>query len=191
MNLDELNDAVRSGRITFKFELNPEFIANILENHSKPTQDRGVQRRLYKNVMTRKYKDDPDVEDIEEAVKTSMEQWDVEHPKPKRVQPAPRVGPLSEEEKERRAAERKAKKEWLDAKRIELGGMEATLGDMEKAEKEYDKMRRSEKKKILGTSLDGISEEGDSEEDVPTQPVVKRPAKKQVVKPNSDESEWD
>ena len=183
IDFEELTSAVRSGRITFKkiveiaFTLHPVIISDIISANSKPVDERAVRRRIYKNVLQQKCKEDPEIENTDEHMKDLMEQWDLENPKPKRIPPAPRIGPLSEEEKDRRATERKLKKEWLEQKRLELGGKAATLGEMEQAEKEYDKQRRLDKK-ALGTSLDG----SDSDDDKPAvkRPVVKRPVVKRV-----------
>ena len=175
---NEIQSAVNDGRTTYK-ELIDELCkrdqksALALLTIAKPTDDLSVQRRLFKNVQQRKFADD------KEALKAAMKTWDDAHPKPKsnRLPPPARTGPLSEEEKAKRAEDREAKKNYMEAKRIELGGKEATIGAMENAEKEYDKLRRAEKvkaKKAQGTSLDAKSDSLDSsEEESDEEPQVK------------------
>lgn len=79
-----LYELVNCERITFKNIL--EIVTNILENFQS-RENRKAQRMLYKSVITRKYKDDPVIENVDEAVKISMTQWDLDHPKPKLASP--------------------------------------------------------------------------------------------------------
>ena len=195
---NEIQSAVNDGRTTYKelieelCKQNPSLATGLL-SIAKPLDDIAVQRRLYKNVQMRKHADDKD------ALKDAMKEWDEAHPKPKsnRVPPPPRKGPLSEEEKAKRAEDREAKKQFMEAKRLELGGKDATLGDMENAEKEWHKLHRAEKaksKKVQGTSLDAVESEEESDEELQVtvlpkivQAVAQKPKKEKKTKKN----DWD
>ena len=195
---NEIQSAVNDGRTTYK-ELIEELckqnssVATGLLTIAKPIDDIAVQRRLYKNVQMRKHADD------KEALKEAMKAWDEAHPKPKsnRVPPPPRKRPLSEEEKAKRSEDREAKKRFMEAKRLEFGGKDATLGDMENAEKEWHKLHRAEKaksKKVQGTSLDAVESEEESDEELQVtvlpkivQAVAQKPKKEKKTKKN----DWD
>ena len=195
---NEIQSAVNDGRTTYKelieelCKQNPSLATGLL-SIAKPLDDNAVQRRLYKNVQMRKHADD------KEALKEAMKAWDEAHPKPKsnRVPPPPRKGPLSEEEKAKRSEDREAKKRFMEAKRLELGGKDATLGDMENAEKEWHKLHRAEKaksKKVQGTSLDAVESEEESDEELQVtvlpkivQAVAQKPKKEKKTKKN----DWD
>lgn len=79
-----LYELVNRERITFKNIL--EIVANILSNFQS-RENRNAQRTLYKTVITRKYKDHLVIENVDEAVKIAMTQWDLDHPKPKFASP--------------------------------------------------------------------------------------------------------
>ena len=179
---NEIQSAVNDGRTTYKelieelCKQNPSLATGLL-SIAKPLDDIAVQRRLYKNVQMRKHADD------KEALKDAMKAWDEAHPKPKsnRVPPPPRKGPLSEEEKAKRSEDREAKKRFMEAKRLEFGGKDATLGDMENAEKQWHKLHRAEKaksKKVQGASLDAAESEEESDEEIQVLPKIAQAAKK-------------
>ena len=169
--MDSIMDAVKEGRLSYKqiveemMETNPRKTTEIAQRLEKSKDDPELvakkDRAKHRKEKKEELGDDPD------ALKEAMKEYDGEHkPKTKRsAPPPPNKGPLSPEEKVRRAGTALAKKNHIAAETEKLGGAKATVGDVEKMKKAYNAKVAKEKKEAREKKAEQKKAEDEPKED--------------------------
>jgi len=164
--IERVSDFVKSGRITYKamvvelVKSDPvvveEVMHKILVQENDPKYIAKLSRNSHRSQKKVEYNGN------KERIKSAMKDYNSKHSMKTKRTPAVK-GPLTSEEKERRKTAMTRKKVHMAVVRSNLGGPKATVGDLDKAEKEYNEKIKLERKSQKGQSQKGQSQKDKSQ----------------------------
>ena len=163
--IERVSAFVKSGRITYK-----AMVVELVKTHSVVAetvmhkilvQEDDPKYKAKQNRNSHRSQKKIEHNGNKERLKSAMKEYNSKHSTKTKRTPAVK-GPLTSEEKDRRKTAMTRKKVHMAAMKSKLGGPKATVGDLEKAEKEYN-----EKIKLERKSQKGQSQKGQSQKDKP------------------------
>jgi len=153
--IERVSDFVKSGRITYKamvvelVKSDPvvveEVMHKILVQENDPKYKAKLSRNSHRSQKKVEYNGN------KERIKSAMKEYNSKHSMKTKRTPAVKAS-LTSEEKDRRKTAMTRKKVHMAAMREKLGGPKATVGDLDKAEKEYNEKIKLERKSQKGQS---------------------------------------